>query len=247
MKNDMLLGILIALAIVILIVQLFTLFELRPGIAPSPQGSTSYLSVSAEGMAMARPTQATLDINVQGRGQNAYAATANLTTALTRANATLLKYTNGNTSLIQTSYYNLYNQSSYYYTSYNGYVAQESLTVTIPNVNNVSVVLGALSAVNGISINGVTAGFSSSETASLRSSALGNALANATAQAKALLPNKTLTVSNITVNAYGPIVFPLASGAVSSSSPGAVSPAFFTGTQTVTESITVVFSYNRNQ
>src|SRR5208282_2099650 len=120
----------------------------------------------------ATPTQAVLSVGFSGLGSSAYAATTNLSSELMQANATLSKYVNGNVSEIQTSYYNLYNQSDYPYTSYNGYVAMESLTVIIPNVDNVSAALGALSAINGVSIEGSSSQLSDSQFSSLRGTAL---------------------------------------------------------------------------
>ncbi len=243
MKNEGLLYVLIALVAIVLILQAAAFLGSGPR-AAAPAAKMSHLSITATGNAKGTPGQATLQISLEGKGGTAYAATSNLTTSLNQANSTLLRYVNNNVSLIQTNYYNLYNQSNYYYTSYNGYVAMESLTVTIPNVANVSAALGALSAINGTSVNGVSAQFAGSQLSSLRRTALSNALSNATAQAKALLPNQTLTVSNITVNYYSPIILPLVSGVVAGASNTKPNPSYFTGIQTVTESITVTFAYS---
>ncbi len=243
---------LVGLVVLAILLQLATL--LRPGYnqAPSPQANTSNaplyqhtVSITATGYAKSTPSQATINLAVQGRGQSALLATANLTAGLAAANAILQKYVNQNTSLITTGYYSLYNQSGYYYTGYNGYVAQESLTATIPSAGNLSAALGALSSVNGISVSGVFADLSSLQLSSLRDAALKDALANATAQATALFPSKNLTIRNVTVGYYrGPVLYPLGISTVSTPQPAATpSPAFFTGTETVSESITVIFSY----
>jgi uncharacterized protein YggE len=263
--------ILIGIVAVVLVVQLVMFFQISNNFSylngvlkgtsslnkTSTPSTLSYLKINSVGTAKGSAIKATLSIEIQGLGKTANAATANLSSELNQTNATLSKYVNGNTSLIQTSYYSLNNQTSYYYPmeaySYNGYVAQESLTVTIPSVKNVSSALGALSAINGISIYGATPILSDSQLSSLRLSALSDAMSNATAQADALLPGKNLTVSNITVNYFNyPIVLPYATGAGSSTGGPVLSsapvgktpsPIFFNGTETVTESVAVVFSY----
>lgn len=254
--------ILIGLIMVILVVQLVLFFQLsssvsyikgllaggRLNVSHQAGGANATLTISATGSAKGIPSRAIIYVDVKGLGKTGDAATANLTAELNQTNVVLNRFINGNTSLIQTSYYNLYNQSSYYYTTYNGYVAEESLTVTILNFSNASKVVAELSPIKGISISSESASFSDSELASLRLTALSNALANATAQAHALLPNKNVSVENITVNYYTPIVVPLGVGtaAVSAGNSTAPSPPqFYSGTQTVTESITVVFSYRK--
>lgn len=215
----------------------------------SLDANIGYLTVTATGDSQAQVTKASIDTEFQGRGLTAAAATANLSSELNDANAILSRYINGNMSLIQTNYYNLYNQSGYYYTSYNGYVAMEDLSMTIPNVGNVSSVLGSLSAVNGISINDVSGVLTNAQISALRLTALTSAVENATAQARALLPGRNLSVSNITVGYRYPIYpVPLVSGVASSSaanSSEAASPQYFNGTESVTESVTVTFAYDK--
>lgn len=269
MKNGME-YILVGIVAVVLVVQLVMFFQISnnfsylngiiKGTGSLNKTSTpitlSYLKINSLGTAQGSAIKATLSVQVQGLGKTADAATANLSSELNQTNATLSKYVNGNRSLIQTSYYSLNNQTSYYYPmqaySYNGYVAQESLTVTIPSVKNVSNVLGALSAINGISIYGATPILSDAQLSSLRLVALSDAMANATSQADALLPGKNFTVSNITVNYFNyPIVMPYATAGTAAGGPvlsptpvsKTSSPIFFNGTETVTESVAVVFSY----
>ncbi len=158
----------------------------------------------------------------------------------------MIRYVNGNLSNILTTSYNLYNQSDYYYTSYNGYVAEEHFSITIPNINNASAVLGSLASINGISVSGLTQEFSKTQLASLRTMALQRALSNATEQAQELLPGKKLVAKNISVNYYNPIVMPFALSAASSANSAGTgtNPGYFAGTRVVTGSVTVVFSYN---
>ncbi len=244
---------LLGLLVLVILLQLATLHRLNPVQTPPSQVNTTTapakepsISITATGSAKSAPSQATINLEVQGRGQTALLATANLTAGLADANAILQKYVNQNSSMITTGYYSLYNQSGYYYTGYNGYVAQESLSATLPSVSNVSAALAELSSVNGISVSGVSADLSSQQLSSLRTAALKDALANATSQAMALFPSKNLTVRNVTVGYYsGPIVYPLGVATGSVPKPAtAPAPAFFAGTETVSESITVVFSYS---
>lgn len=228
--------------------------ELSSGIHTAGNGTSynqnaAFLTISASGTASAVPGKAQLSVQLQGKGQTPSAAEYNLSKELIMANATLMKFIEGNRSNIQTTYYQLYNQTGFYYTTYNGYVASEDLSVTIPSIGNVSSALGALSNISGVSVYASSGILSDSQISTLRGEALSQAMSNATAQADALLPGKNFSVSNITVDSY-PRIYPLpyalgtsaASTAVSNST---LSPAFFNGTETVTESITVVFTYNK--
>ena len=249
----------LAILAAVVIVQLLLLFQLSGSVSfikgelgggnqHSVNTSLSYLTITASGSAQAVPSKATLEVDFEGKGTTSYAATANLTSELNKANSTLIKYVNGNVSNIQTSYYNVYNQSSYYST-YNGYVATESVSITIPNINNVSAAIGAISAINGTSVYGGAGELSDAQMTSMRATALSGAIANATSQTQALLPGKNLSVSNITVNSYNRYpIYPLGVGVASPSAAStnkSLSPSYFTGTQTLTESITVVFQYKK--
>ncbi len=266
MKNTTVQSILIVLIIAILIIQIASVIEISN---LSPQGSYSgghglgYLTISASGTASAQPTKGTLYVSVKGLGKTAAAATVNLSKELTQLNSSLSKYINGNTSMIQTTYYNLYNQTTYYYpgggmaqpvypypgyATYNGFVANEQLTITLPNVKNLSEAIGALSLINNTEVTSASATLSDAQTTSLRASAFSNALQNATSQASILTGNATLSTQNITVDSYYFYPIPYALGASSSSGMGnatTVNPSFYSGTASVTESITIVFSYNK--
>ena len=210
------------------------------------QNNAGYITLTASGSARGVPESGMLSVAVDGKGSTAYAATYNLSRGVSQLNATILKYIDGKLSNIATTSYNLYNQSDYYYTSYNGYVASERFSITIPNINNASAVLGSLSSINGVSVSGLAQQFSKTQLASLRTIALQRALSNASEQAQELLPGRTLVAKNISVNYYNPIVVPFALSAVPTASSGATNPrpGYFTGMQTVTGSVSVVFAYN---
>ena len=210
------------------------------------QSNTGYITLTASGSARGVPEQGMLSVAVDGKGGTAYAATRNLSLGVSQLNATLLKYIDGNLSNIATTSYNLYNHSDYYYSSYNGYVASEIFSIIIPNINNASAVLGSLSSINGVSVSGLTQQFSKTQLSSLRTIALQRALSNASEQAQELLPGRTFTARNISVNYYSPIILPFALSTASKASSSGTSPnpGYFTGMQTVTGSVSVVFAYN---
>ncbi len=249
----------LAVLAAIVVVELVLLFQLSGSVSlirgefgggnqhTATNTSLSYLTITASGSVQAVPSKATLEVDFEGKGTTSYAATANLTSELNKANSTLIQYVNGNMSNIQTSYYSVYNQSSYYST-YNGYVATESVSVTIPNINNVSAAIGAISAINGTSVYGGAGELSDAQTTSMRTTALSGAITNATSQAQTLLPGKNFSISNMTVNSYNRYpIYPVVAGssALATSSKQTLSPSYFTGTQTLTESITVIFQYKK--
>ncbi|MDE1767903.1 MAG: SIMPL domain-containing protein, partial [Candidatus Micrarchaeota archaeon] len=202
-------------------------------------------------------------------------ATANLSVALEQLNSSLYRYVNGNLSNMQTTYYSLNNQTYGYpcgpypagvagssngsaaqgvvypcgkYNATSMYVAQEQITATIPDIHNLSKVIGALSAVNGIHITNAAATLTGQQSSSLRKLAYASAMTNATSQAQALAGNATLSIQNITTSYYNFYPVPYALGASSAAGINSsiqVNPQFYSGSATVTESITVQFSYNR--
>lgn len=256
-------AIIIVLLVIELGVQAVTLSKIAslghlPGGGPTNgtaknQSHGSTLRISATGYASAQPTIGQIELQVQGRGLTGAAATANLSAELAQMNQSVYKYLEGNISNIQTTYYNLYNESSYYYPcygcgqTYNGYVAMESLQINIPSAQNLSKASAALSAVNGLEITSSSDALSNAQTTALRSAAFSDALNNATSQAEALTGNAMLTMQNITVGYFNVFPVPLAaSGAGSASSSNGTAapvPQYYSGPQGVTESITVVFAY----
>lgn len=268
MKDGNMQTILVGLVILVLIVQVVTLVQLNDfvaygfggqrGNATEHMQNLRYITISATGTASAQPTEGVLYLSVRGNGKTAAAATYNLSIALNQMNATLLKYIGGNLSLIKTTYYNLYNQTNTYppcygaacpvYASYNGFVASEQLTVTIPNTQNVSKAIGALSAVNNIQITSASATLSDAQITALRTEAFENALENATSQASALTGNASLSAQNITVNNYYfyPVAYALGTSGSAGNAVNSSNPSFYSGTDSVTESINVVFSYQKS-
>ena len=193
--------------------------------------------VSASGSAAAAPQHATLLVFVNGTGATTAIATSNLSQTLNTLNSTISPYIGVNASLINTQSYSLWQ-------SRNGtYVATESVSVSLPNILNVSKILGSLSLVKNVYIQGVGTQFSPQQVNSLTQQALKLAMANATNQAATLSPNKTITIRNISVSRsfYYPY-HPLGLGASSVSA--AQNPLFFSGRSSITETVTVVFTHN---
>ncbi|MCL4380985.1 MAG: SIMPL domain-containing protein [Candidatus Marsarchaeota archaeon] len=209
--------------------------------------NSSFIFITASGSASAMPDFATVFVLVQAFGNNPASATNNMSFALHDLNASVLKYINGNLSNIRTTYFNVYNRSNVYNFNASGkkfYAAQESLSIRIPNINNISNAIGAISGVNGTSITNVVENLSSAQIALLRAQALSAAMQNATSQASLLSQNKTLAIKNITVNYYRLYPFSLSTGALNmASSQIPQAPSFFIGNDTITQSITVTFSF----
>lgn len=203
------------------------------------------LVISASGTVTNKSTQATVYVDINGTGQTNQLAVQNLSNTLQSFNSTALKYINGNLSRISTSYFNtnkLYNKS--------GYEAQESLSVIIPNVNNVSSFIGAISTIPNAYVVGAASTLSAAQISSMRTSALTLALANATSQAQALVgKNNTIYSTNISVNSYNVYPFSYAVGAVGGGGANAaatpitttITPQFYGSTGQVTESVSVTF------
>lgn len=224
----------------------------------TPQ-QTSLISVAASGSVSADPAQASIYLFLNATGNTSASAVANLSAITGRLNSTLLPFLNGNSSLIQTQSYSVYQQSvcnNYTYpipyvpvypttTIYcpslrTFYTATEYLLVTIPNVAETDAALAGLSAINGVSINDVAAKLSQQQQTTLAQQALSLALSNATGQAQALSGGRQLEVQNITVqNNY--IYYPTA-GVFSAAAAVATNQTFYPGRATVTKNIYVVFS-----
>lgn len=253
MKNENIHLLLVSLLVIVIILELVLIFGNSSMFGQKTgSNSISYLTTHASGTASAQPVTGVLYLTVKGMGRTTYAATLNLTSSLAQVNSTLSKYINGNLSNVQTTYYNVYNQTSYYYPvpagTYNGTIAEEGLTVNIPNIKNLSGAIGGLSLINNTLVTSASASLSDEQTTALRAQAFSNAIKNATTQAEILTGNASLTTQNITVNSYFFYPIPYAVGTANSGSLSgstAVNPAFYSGTDSVTESITVVFSYAR--
>ncbi len=195
------------------------------------------VSISASGSASALPQQGAIYIYVNGTGDTAGVATANMSLALAQVNSTLSTYANANS--ITTQYYSVakeYNSSLY--------VAKEGVQIIIRNVNNMTNALQSLSNYKNVYVQNAAASLSGSQATMLSRLALQLALKNATAQAEALTENATLTAVNMTTTNYR-VYVPLGLGAVASAgvAPETSSQLFFNGNESITESITVTFRY----
>lgn len=202
---------------------------------PAGAGSGySYITVSASGESYGYPQVARLYVSMNGTGSTAAIAYSNLSLTASTLNFTMQKYIAGNSSNMKTEAYSL---QKVYNKSY--YEASETVVLYIPQVQNVTGAIDALSQVPGVSLNQASAELSSQQDAELTQSALRAALSNATAQAETLSGNKTLEVNNITVSRTYIYPYIQFSGAAYQQS----GQSFFSGIDGVQEQITAVFSY----
>lgn len=248
-------------------VQLLTLAVIFVGLAILFWGYTLLLNtpqhhftimISSSGTVTASPAQAQVYLFANATGNTSASAVANLSSITGAINATIMPLAGYNGSRIQTTSYNVYapgpcyNYTSPYY--YPGrycrpalspifFVATESVTITLPDVNRINDALTGLSQVQGVSINNVAAVLSQQQQTLLGQQALSLALSNATAQAEALTNGARLTVQNITIN-YGGIYYPFAYGGSVANGKSSYNQTFFSGTATVTKSISAVFRVN---
>jgi uncharacterized protein YggE len=204
------------------------------------QFSTGHtITVTASGIAKAVPDEVQVSMYANGTGASAGSAAANLSSTLTALNSTLTGYVNGNYSNITTESYTL--------TRINAsmpYVATEYLQVTV-NANRISSLLGELSNMSNVYIDGEYTGISPAQANNLKSEALADAISNATSQARAIAgQNSELTPINITINTYS--VYPIYANGRGVSMPSAsTNLAFYTGTYEVSGTVTVIFSYGK--
>ena len=201
--------------------------------ASSQNSGLTYITVSATGSAQAAPQIATIYVLMNGTGQTTQIATDNLSLTVAEFNNSISRYIGANTTRLTTQSYSVYMTNG-------SYVAMESVSVNLPNTLNVSSAIGTLSQLKNVYVQGVSTRFSDQQVSSLTSQALTAAMANATSQASILAPNKTLMARNITVSrSYVYPVYGLNAAAASASS----NPLYFSGSQSMSESITEVFSY----
>ncbi len=203
---------------------------LSPSTSSALQKST--VTVTATGSVSATPSQSAVYITVNGTAASAASATAMLSNTLYSLSSTLAPYLSNSTSDIQTVSYQLYRP-------YNStmYTASEGLIVLLP-LNTTGSAVTALSAVNNTYITGITIQLSQSQIRSLGPTALAIAMQNATTQAQLVAgPHVPLTISSVSING-NVYVYPGTRLAL-----GANVVPIFTGTQSATQSITVVFTY----
>jgi len=203
-----------------------------------PQGIESqglkYITVTASGTSYSYPQSAALYVTLNATGSDAAIATSNLSLTLSQFNYTVAKYIGGNSSRISTqSYYlqKVWNSSKY--------EAVEEVSISVPQIQNVSPLLGTLSLIQNVYIDQVSSMLTSQQVSQLTQSALGAAMQNATAQAQAVAgANSTIIVKNVTISRSYVYPFPTAAAAGSSQN-----PIFFNGREGVEEQVTVLFSY----
>lgn len=198
----------------------------------STNSTMSYLTVTATGSLSAAPQQSVLYLTVNGTAKTAANATAMLSNSVYAMNAALSPYL-ANGSSIQTTSYQMYvpHNSSYF-------TASEGITATLP-INNTGTAITALSLVKNVFIGGVSLQLSHLQTSSMGSMALSLAMQNATMQAQQVAgPTTKLTIESVTINRAG-YVFP---GPMFNVAEYIV--PIFTGTQSVTESVTVKYGYS---
>jgi uncharacterized protein YggE len=245
MKSEPILYVIVILALIVFAVLVVATFKWGHTGTPIPTNS-SMLVITASGTVFNKSSQGTIYLSINGTGATNQQAVQNISATLQKFNSTILKYVNSNLSQISTSYFNvykLYNKS--------GYEAMESLSVTIPNINNVSPAIGAISNISNVFVNDAQPKLSDAQTSAMRVKALTFALANATSQARALIGNKTIYTTNISVNNF--YVYPFKYGtavaaggqSVPQASNTTITPQFYGGLNQVTESVTVTFYYSR--
>lgn len=213
-----------------------------PGASINPNNSAGHIAVSAMGAAYATPEQAQMYVYINGTGLTTQQATQQLAMNIAAFNTTIMPFINSNLSDIQTSGYSV---GKGYLSDV--YTATESLSITIPDINNASAALGALSALPGVYVSDVYAALSQQQSHALRDIALVNALANATDQASVLAgPKGIIQQENITVtSSYYPVYYGSLMGASGGfqGTPSA-SPGIYAGRSAVYETVTVTFSYH---
>ena len=207
---------------------------LYPNGMPESQ-QAKHISISASGMAYASPSRATMYVMINGSGYTPAIATANLSDTIDAFNSTVLKYIGGNSSGITTQSYSLrkvYNKTAYQVT--------EFMAVSIPNIDNVSPLLGSISAINNVYVNQVEAQLSGIQTGTMIRNALSLAVQNATSQAQAIAGNSTLIITNISVYSTPTyFYYPLAAQQAVENN----GQLYFNGRQGVRETISVRFLY----
>ena len=218
----------------------------------APQNAHTIL-VTASGSVTAVPAKAQLSAGLNATGATAAEAVSKLGLIASALNTTILPLLNGNVSGIQTQSYAVFapprcTNSGVYYGQANCipvnaplyYVAQESLSITLPNVDNVTAALSGAAAISGVSISGISAKLSVRQQAGMMQQALSMALDNATSQAQAVADGAQVEVQNVTVQ-NGYIFFSPASSLSALISGAPSNQTFFPGMATVTKSVYVVF------
>jgi uncharacterized protein len=231
------------------------------GVFPSQYGNLRTITLTASGSASAAPDMAEIMVSMNGTGQTAALANANLSASVAAMNMTVLPFLNGNTSMIQTTSYQISQATNCTYppvvsstsmmpyycitTKLPYYVASESFVISVPSIKNSSQAITGLSTIPGIQLQGVQAALSTGLQGTLNNRALSAALANATSQAQLLAgAGVHIYVENITVQS-GFVYYPVAYATLANAGKSAASvnsSAFYGGKATTQKSIGVVFS-----
>ncbi|MDE1869097.1 MAG: SIMPL domain-containing protein [Candidatus Micrarchaeota archaeon] len=134
-------------------------------------------------------------ITINASGTTPQLATASLNSSLEALNDTISGYINGNPSLISTSDYRVK-----FYQSSTGpqFYALEGIAVTVPNINNVSAVIGSVPNAQNAYITGVGTGYTGPQ-AALVQQELTNLISNATQTAEYLAGTNKLYLTSVTV------------------------------------------------
>lgn len=239
------------ISILVIIVLLAMAFLVSQGLSGTSIAHKTYtISISATGASSAYPQSALMYLFINGSGKTAQAATQNISLTLSAVNGTLLKYVDGNASAISTESYSLSRYSNATLNT-SGYTAAETVGVKIPEVSNVSYLVGELSLIPDVYVSSVSAQLTSAQIAALRSEAISLAVQNATQQAQVVAGlGVSISLGNVTVNSYG--IYPLgasypvaSSGGFQSSAVAPSSPVFYAGQSEITESVSTTFYYTR--
>jgi uncharacterized protein YggE len=217
-------------------------------ISPGSTQTAGGISVCGHGTAQIKPDQAQLQVGVQASATNANDARAQAAQAMT-AVLSALKNNGVADKDIQTSYLSI--QPNYDYSAGKqqqvGYLATNSVTVTIHNLDSAGTIVDALTQAGGnhVIINGVQ--FSASDPSQAENQAAQNALADAKRQADQVAASAGVTVGtpiSIQVGSCGPSNVTQAAfadrGAAGSS--GSPTTPIQPGQQTIEVFVSVVYS-----
>ncbi len=196
---------------------------------------TGSITVTATGTVQQYPAQGLIYLYVNGTGNTEQIANDNLSLTLEILNSSILKYIGGNLSNIVTQnyYMNKVKNSS-------EYQVVEYLQITVTNVKNMSTALSTISKINNTYVTGAYAQLSAQQITNMRTNALSQALSNATNQAETLENNASVKVENITIGQPHFPVF-IAAETSSASSRAQSGQIFYSGEQSLTETITATF------
>ena len=123
------------------------------------------------------------------------------------------------------------------------YEASEAVSISVPQISNVSSILEALSLIQNVYVTQTSSSLSSKQSEQLMQSALSLAIQNATLQAQVAAGSNAVSIRNMTVSkGYVYPAYPAAYSAGVNSGPEQ-NPLFFSGREGVLEQVTVEFVY----